>query len=228
MLVLGLDVSTAATGWCILNDFKKINWGVIKPDDSLDESAKAFYVSQTVAALIKTYRPDDVAVEDTFLPPINGKQNVSCLKTLNRIAGQIQHVVYDLTGKEAIFYMATATRKTFPDVQSVDRDMIKDEIKRAVNAEYFGRVKLEGNKITDDNIADAFVIAHHHCVVSRSKKLEEPKTGEIVIEHVVSETVVTKKSRKKKGKKNVVNDTGNDTLRQVDALDSSDFMPKVD
>lgn len=224
MLVLGLDVSTAATGWVILRDFKKVNWGVIKPDDSLGEGAKAFYVAQTVAAIIKTYRPDDLAVEDTFLPPINGHQNVGTIKVLNRIAGQIQQVWYDYSGKEVIFYMATSARKQFPGIQKVESEDIKDEIIRAVNAEYFSRVKLIENKVSDNNIADAFVIAHCHCVMSKSKKVEEPT----VIESVESNIVVTKKARKK-GKKNNVGNKQADSpfIQDLNALDNGDFMPKV-
>ena len=151
MRVLGLDISTVATGWAIIDNGKLLKHGVIKIDADLNDCEKYFYVTQSVATLLKIYKPNELAIEDTFF-----LKNVNSLKVLNRVAGQIMYVWYVVSRTEPYFYMAVSARKAIPDLKG---NAQKDEVTMAVNKTF-----KKGNmrQITDHNEADAVVMAIHH------------------------------------------------------------------
>lgn len=161
MRILGLDLSTTTTGYCILDDATLVTYGVIIPDEDLSECAKYYFISNYIASLLKIYRPYEISVEDTFF-----LKNVVTLKKLSRLAGQIMYLWFQYCGKCPNFYQATSCRKTFPNLGAKPE---KKEIVDSVNAFF----KLRG-KIVDHNIADSIVTAYHHYTILNTKG-EEPK-----------------------------------------------------
>lgn len=160
MRVLGLDISTVATGWAIVDNGKLLKYGVINPDADFNECEKYFFITHSIATIMKLYRPNHLAVEDTFM----GK-NVAVLKKLSRIAGQIMYLWYHSTRTEPYFYMASSARTSIPGLKgTADKEIVTE----AVN----GFFKLR-KKIEDDNIADAVVTAYHHYVASQPEKPKE-------------------------------------------------------
>jgi len=159
MRILALDLSTVASGYCILDDSKPqtpVAWGVIEPDKNFNEIEKYFYITNRIAILIKLYRPDDLTIEDTFY-----SKDPTVLKKLNRLAGQVMYLWYKAKSKEVYFYMAMSARKSIPDLKGTAS---KEEIVVAVN-KFFG---MRG-KVTDHNTADAFVLANHHLMATMLK-----------------------------------------------------------
>lgn len=174
MRILGLDVSTVATGFCIFDSLTECNkplaYGVINPDTELTESEKYYYIAEQIKLLIKIYRPDDISVEDTFY-----SKDPTVLKKLSRIAGQVQYIWYDLMQKNVNFYMAMTARKSI----GLKGTAKKEEIVEAVNKFFDMR-----GRIKDHNIADAFVVGYHH-LVAKNNPIKE-------VEHTIikSETKV--------------------------------------
>lgn len=161
MSILGLDVSTIATGWAILasgND-SLVSCDVIETRKDMTDDQKLLYITESVDTLIKTYRHiTELAIEDTFM----GKNPV-VVKKLNRIAGAISHIWYLRKGRPANFYMATSARKAF----DISGKSTKEEIIKAVNSHY-------GLRLKNHNTADAIVVAHCHL---KKVHWEFPGTG---------------------------------------------------
>ena len=148
MKTLALDISSVATGWAVFKGNDLVATGVINPPKTnLSQAAKFYYISHSVAAIIKLYRPTSLAIEDTFY-----SKDPTVLKKLNRIAGQIQYLWFSFCGKDPYFYMASSARTSFEGLTGKSK---KDEIVSAVNKFFKMRLK-------DHNIADAIVIGWHH------------------------------------------------------------------
>lgn len=151
--VIGLDISSIASGWSVLDlvDGQTIltDYGVINPPETLNQTATFGYITDSIGILLKAFQPNDLVIEDTFF----GK-DVTVLKKLSRIAGQLQYIWWSKQRKEPFFYMAMTARKDFPGLQGNSK---KPEIVVAVNKQFNLRIK-------DHNIADAIVVAHHHLI----------------------------------------------------------------
>jgi len=151
--VLGLDLSTISSGWSVLelinNQIKIVDYGVINPPETLNQTATFGFIADNIGILLKAFQPKDLIIEDTFF----GK-DVTVLKKLSRIAGQVQYMWWTKQRKEPYFYMAMTVRKSFPGLQGNSK---KPEIVEAVNKQFKLRLK-------DHNIADAIVVAYHHLV----------------------------------------------------------------
>lgn len=161
MKTLGLDLSTVASGWALFDNGIPTKYGVIQPDSDLSESAKYFYIAQSVATLLRVYRPTELAIEDTFF----GK-NISTLKKLSRLAGQMMYIWRLFAAKEVNFYMASSVRKSI----NVKGNAQKEEVVEAVN-KYF---KLRG-RVKDNNVADAIVVGYHHWAQGQLRPLPEER-----------------------------------------------------
>lgn len=151
MRILGLDISTVATGWAIYDSLTEnlIRYDVIKPSKDLNHDQKLLVIAQSVDLILKTYRGiTDISIEDTFI-----SKDPTAVKKLNRIAGAIIHLWYLRKGKEANFYMASSARKSM----DIPGNSQKEEVTKAVNKRF-------GLRLKDHNVADAIVVAHCHAV----------------------------------------------------------------
>jgi len=148
MRVLGLDISSVATGWAVVADGKIVAKGVINIDDKLSPSAKTWYLHRQVETMIVLYDPDELAVEDVFL-----KINYATTKVLSRLAGTIQELWYRLSRKDVIFYYAVTARSQ-ADL-GVKPASPKEQIMEEVNKKFKFRPP-----ITDNNVSDAVLVAY--------------------------------------------------------------------
>jgi len=158
MKTFGLDLSTVATGWSFFDGDKLLHYGLIAPPKDLTESEKYFYISQSVATLIRILRPTELSVEDTYY-----SKDPTVLKKLNRIAGQIMFVWYTFAKKEPHYYMASSARNSI----GIKGNSTKEEVTEAVN-KFF---KKRGS-IKDHNIADAIVTGYHHVNETKDDSIE--------------------------------------------------------
>jgi len=148
MRVLGLDISSVATGWAIVDEGKPIAKGVINLDAKLSPGAKTWYLHHQVETMIILYKPDELAVEDVFL-----KLNYATTKVLSRLAGAIQELWYAASGKDVIFYYAITARSQA--AMGVKPASPKEQIMEAVNTKFKFRPA-----IVDNNVSDAVLIAY--------------------------------------------------------------------
>ena len=146
MRVLGLDLSSVASGWAVVDEGKVVAKGVITFDDKMSPGAVSWYLRHQIEGIIVVYRPDEVAVEDVFL-----KINYLTTKVLSRLAGVVQELWYGVYGKDVLFYYATTARAT----TGIKGTAQKEEVMKAVNEKFKFR-----SPITDNNVADAVVVAY--------------------------------------------------------------------
>ena len=84
MKILGIDPAST-TGWCILDDEKLTDYGVIKVDSSFDLAQRLNFIAIEMSRLVNKFKPDNVACEDLIL----GISGPKTLGLLGRISGVI-------------------------------------------------------------------------------------------------------------------------------------------
>lgn len=106
--ILGLDVSSASTGYCIINNGRllKSSLGTINPNSKGSYGERLQYFAEELVCLLKKYRPDTVVMEDIFRGP-----NIKTFKTLAMFRGVCFLTVFNEIGKNPISVMPTAARK---------------------------------------------------------------------------------------------------------------------
>ncbi len=71
MIIIGIDPGLIKTGWGVIrkinNEVKYIASGTIKTDVKLPISERLHNIFNNVDNLIKTYKPDQFAIEETFV-----------------------------------------------------------------------------------------------------------------------------------------------------------------
>lgn len=88
MRILGIDPSTAATGYGILqsdgNDTLALAYGTIKPSRKSELPAKLLEIKDGIERLIAAHNPDEVAVENPFFG-----LNIKTAITLGQVRGAV-------------------------------------------------------------------------------------------------------------------------------------------
>jgi Holliday junction resolvasome RuvABC endonuclease subunit len=108
MKVLGLDISSSCSGFCICEDgyLLKETIDVIKPPEKIALGEKLVFIEKALTEIINQYKPDEIIMEDIFKGP-----NMRTFKTLAMCRGVVFKVVWALTGKEPLTIMPTEARK---------------------------------------------------------------------------------------------------------------------
>jgi len=106
--ILGLDVSSASTGHCIINNGRlvKSTLGTINPDSKKSYGERLQYFVEAITKLLRKHKPDKVIIEDIFRGP-----NVKTFKTLAMFRGVCFLTVFNETGSDPISVMPTEARK---------------------------------------------------------------------------------------------------------------------
>jgi len=102
MKVMGLDVSTQSTGWCVLNidgSVKIEAYGLIRGDKSMSVIQRLYLLGNELKKLFETYCPDEIGIEEAVF--IRGPK---ILKTLSRFAGVAIFQAYSYQKKEPRFF----------------------------------------------------------------------------------------------------------------------------
>jgi crossover junction endodeoxyribonuclease RuvC len=66
MIILGVDPSTVATGWCVLDDGKLTDYGEIKCQSRWPMSRKMKTIFVTLTDVVQQHAPDYIACETQF------------------------------------------------------------------------------------------------------------------------------------------------------------------
>lgn len=106
--ILGLDVSSASTGYCIINNGKLIkkSMGTINPNSKFSLGQKLLFFENELIKIIEAYAPDVIIMEDIYRGP-----NIKTFQTLAMFRGVCFKIVFNKLGKDPICVMPTEARK---------------------------------------------------------------------------------------------------------------------
>jgi len=145
--ILGLDVSSSSTGYCIINNGRllKSTLGTINPNSKSSYGERLKYFSDELLALLKTHKPDKVVMEDIFKGP-----NAKTFKILAMFRGVCFLTVFNEIGKDPICVMPTEARKLVGVAGITKEDSFDFVIRKYAFSDY------EFN--THNDITDAIVL----------------------------------------------------------------------
>lgn len=144
--VLGIDSSTTATGYAILEDNKVIVSGDIKPNKKLSSIERVIYIQEEINTLYDKYKPDFIVIEEMV-----AFRNANSMRILIAL---IYYLVIEFTKKEALVVLARPSEVRKGKISGRKREEIKKQSIDYVNKKY----KL---KLDDDNISDAILLAEY-------------------------------------------------------------------
>ena len=145
MKVLGLDLSTTSTGYCIMEDNKILAYGVIKPKKSLDVIDRTIYIENEIKSIIKAKSVEYVCIEDLV-----SFRNAYATKGL---AGLLMHIQIELRKKDMLVITVRPTEWRKGIVKGKTRAEQKASGKEYVLEKY-------GLNVGDDE-ADAILVARY-------------------------------------------------------------------
>lgn len=127
MIILGIDPALTQTGWGIISSNKNtisfIACGTIKTNASDPLSQRLFHIHQEIKKVIELYKPDEVAIEETFV----NKNPLSSLKLGHaRGALMLSAAIFGLKIHE---YSSTAVKKAIVGVGRAEKNQVGVMIK---------------------------------------------------------------------------------------------------
>lgn len=149
MVVIGLDISSTNTGYCIMEStgdkLSIIKYGNLIPSKKYSQTEKILFMHNEVDDIINKYKPTVMIAEDQHYG-----RNVKTLKFLSRVAGGI--VLLSAQNKmELVEYSPKEIKKAlFGDGKASKEDMVQS-----------ARDKFKiSDPLLDDNAADAIGAAY--------------------------------------------------------------------
>ena len=112
MAILGLDISTSCTGWCLLSDDGKIvdiGYVDISKKGSLFE--KALEVENCIANLSNSYTIQDVYIEENLQSFRSGFSSAQTISTLAKFNGIVSFICFKVFKVEPVFFNVNSARK---------------------------------------------------------------------------------------------------------------------
>jgi len=161
MRILGCDISSVSTGWCVLEDGVMIAGGVISPVNglqqfygtktatkkSINQIDQAVYIALQVVAIVLKYRVNGMIIEDCFL-----KANVRTLQLLARLSGAVLYAWFgDSDNKKPWIVAANSARAYLGCKGNAEKHQVMEFIR-----------KKYGLIINQNDIADAFIVAKYY------------------------------------------------------------------
>ena len=95
-MILGLDISTSCTGWCILDNNKFVNMGYIDTSKTKCMIEKSKKVKHELLNLILRYEIDRVCIEENLQAFRPGLSSAKTLLTLARFNGIVSYIANDI------------------------------------------------------------------------------------------------------------------------------------
>ena len=131
MRVLGIDPSVQSTGFGIIefsgNSYSVLEYGAIKPSRRLLFLHKINMIKNRLEEIIRTHRPDEVAIENPFYA-----QNIKTAITLGQVRGAVLVAVASLNCP-LYEYSALEIKKAVAGYGRADKSQVKDMIKILLN-----------------------------------------------------------------------------------------------
>lgn len=143
MRIIAFDQATNITGWCIFDNKKLLNYGIIDTSKFKSVDEKISKQKKEIQKLIKKYKPELFAIED-----IQYQQNQYTYKILAELLGVISNTFFE---NEYPFVIISPSKwKSYCNIKGRKREEQK------VNAIQFVKDKFNIDVISD--IADAICI----------------------------------------------------------------------
>ena len=112
MAILGLDISTSCTGWCILSDDGKIvDIGYIDLSKKEGLFEKASEVESYITNLSKDWPIDKVFIEENLQSFRSGFSSAQTISTLSKFNGIVSFVCFKVFSSEPVFFNVNSARK---------------------------------------------------------------------------------------------------------------------
>jgi crossover junction endodeoxyribonuclease RuvC len=142
---LGLDMSTARTGWSVFYDGQLIDHGFLNLEKVKTFEEKCVVAYDFILAKLDQYAIDNLVAEDQFFGK-NGKTG----KTLMRFSG-IAALIAGQRRLPIVFIPPTEIKKVFTGKGNATKDDIRQKV-----------VEIYDLDIVDDNQTDAIAIGYTH------------------------------------------------------------------
>lgn len=112
-MILGLDVSTSCTGWCIINDEEKVlDIGYISLSKFKNSYKKASVVEESLKQISKKYKIKKIFIEENLQAFRPGLSSAKTLSTLARFNGIVSLLSYQVFNVEPDHLNVNAARKS--------------------------------------------------------------------------------------------------------------------
>ncbi len=112
MAILGLDISTSCTGWCLLSrqgDILDIGYIDLSKKKGLFEKASA--VEQYITKLSNTHAIEKVFIEENLQSFRSGFSSAQTISTLAKFNGIVSFICFKMFKVEPIFFNVNSARK---------------------------------------------------------------------------------------------------------------------
>jgi Holliday junction resolvasome RuvABC endonuclease subunit len=147
MRTLGLDLSSASTGWAVLDGLVLIDSGILDFASVPSKKEKLLLFQGMLTTVLNKYKPFDyIIIEDTFF-----SKNILTLKTLSKYSGVAIVTCFQHSPTSVIALIPVAAlRSTLFPKQKVDKEYVYKYI--------CDRYKLTNvkNDVTDAIVAGSF------------------------------------------------------------------------
>ena len=110
-MILGLDISTSSTGWCVFKDSKFINMGYIDLKKIKDPMDKAKKVKDCLMNLILRYEISNVCIEQNLQAFRPGLSSAKTLLTLARFNGIVSYLCFEVFDLKPSYVNVNSARK---------------------------------------------------------------------------------------------------------------------
>ncbi len=113
MAVLGLDISTACTGWSVLDRSSSIlDIGFVDTSKEKCIYTKAGRVKRKLVSLMIDYEIDEIFIEQNLQSFRSGFSSANTLSTLSRYNGIISYICFVDVGIKPVFINVNSARKS--------------------------------------------------------------------------------------------------------------------
>ena len=186
MLILGLDISTSCTGWCILDvDENLVKMGAIPLTKASCPFEKANIVKRELHTLSQEHAISQIFVEQNLQSFRSGFSSAKTLMSLARFNGIVSYLSFDCFSEKPKFINVNSARKEaglkidFKDKSKTTKEKVLEWVSSNIDFEWpkkslksgprKGQVVLEPASY---DMADAYVIAKAGCIyVKRCENL---------------------------------------------------------
>lgn len=110
MKILGLDISSTSTGWCIVvKEDGKLSlpeYGLVKPEGAMSSLQRLYFFGNELSKIIDKHTPDEIAIEETVLV-----RSPKVMRALSRFSGVALFLAYKYQKREIATYEPTMWMK---------------------------------------------------------------------------------------------------------------------
>ena len=172
-MILGLDVSTSCTGWCVLKeDGGLVDMGMIPLSNKKSVYSKSVFTRSELEKICSSYNIKKVYIEENLQSFRSGFSSAKTLSTLARFNGIVSFISFETFKTEPVHVNVNAARKSLgikiirkKDGGKPTKDQVFDWVKSSVSFPWPDKTlksgPRKGLKVNHPgcfDMADAYVI----------------------------------------------------------------------